>query len=125
MLKLFNKFFICSAICIAMSACRLGSEIAIQTVEGITTFKVTAPSCVRVISVTQNPETMSPKYSYSLQTALDNRQNQKHCRYSFTYGKSYPGYEMQYDEMPLKPGVPYFVEYSGASFRTTERFMIP
>ncbi len=108
-----------------LSACRLGSDVTVQTVNGQTRFTVTAPSCVKVIRVTQNAETMHPQYSYALQTSADNRQNEKHCRYNFVYGQSYAGYDREFDGKPLRSGQTYFVSYSGTSFSEVKPFTAP
>jgi hypothetical protein len=113
------------ASCGLLSACPMGSDVDVKTVNGETQFVVTAPSCVKVIRVTQNPDTAAPQYSYSLQTSADNRQNEKHCLYQFVYGKSYAGYDVQFDGAALRSGQKYFVSFSGTSFSKVKPFTVP
>lgn len=113
---------------VLVAGCQIGSNVDVNTVDGITIFTVTIndnkPACVSGISVDEKTgDTLTRKWGLSY-TDADANDARKACGNIFIFGQTHKGYTQEFDGKPLAPGKTYLVSIGGIGFGDSKTFTI-
>jgi hypothetical protein len=111
-----------------LTGCQIGSDVDIQTIDGITVFTVSingnAPICVSDIRVDETIGGKRNRKWILMQNDADAAAGKSDCDNIFIFGKGHTGYQQQYDGKPLEAGKTYYVSFSGPGFGKGKSFVI-